>query len=196
MVAVVIVSLGCSTRPTRFTRLTRLARLTRLVWLACLTRRYPAHTVEMVDFLDAADTADAVYTVAAADADVAADTVATVGTTPPPFVVGGSAAPRSRSHPPPKSTPLGFRVHLPPSLPPSHGWKFHAGGCLRRASTICQSTPPSPPLRKGGDPCGRPFYSGSGLGFALPRAHNSQICSAAHILASGRSGLGFTLPRH
>ena len=77
------------------------------------------------------------------------------------------------------------------------GWsgKFHAGGCLRRASTMCQSTPPSPPLRKGGDPCGRPFYSVSGLGFALPRAHNSQICSAAHILASGRSGLGFTLPR-
>ena len=64
-------------------------------------------------------------------------------------MVGGSAAIRSRSHPPPKSTPLGFRVLLPPSLPPSHGGKFHAGGCLRRASTICQSTPLHPPFARG-----------------------------------------------
>ena len=110
----------------------------------------------------------------------------------PPLLKGvrGSAALRFRSHPPPKSTHLGFRVLLPPSLPPSHGGKFHAGGCLRRASTICQSTPPSPPLRKGGDPCGRTFSLGSGLGFALPRVHNSQICSAAHFRAGGLGGLG------
>ena len=49
-------------------------------------------------------------------------------------MVGGSAAIRSRSHPPPKSTPLGFRVLLPPSLPPSHGGKYHAGGHRLRAS--------------------------------------------------------------
>ena len=72
-------------------------------------------------------------------------------------MVGGSAASRSRSHPPPKSTPLGFRVHLPPSLPPSHGGKFHAGGHCLRGSTIGQATPLRPlfawgPLVMAGSP--------------------------------------------
>ena len=32
------------------------------------------------------------------------------------------------------------------------------------------------------------------MGFALPRAHNSQICSAAHFLAGGLGGFGVGLP--
>ena len=64
--------------------------------------------------------------------------------------LGGSAALRVRSHPPPKSTPLGFRVILPPSLPPSHGGKFHAGRHRLRASAIVQASPPPPPPSKEG----------------------------------------------
>ena len=109
----------------------------------------------------------------------------------PPLLKGvrGSAALRFRSHPPPKSTHLGFRVILPPSLPPSHGGKCHAGGHRLRASAIDQATPPSHPLRMGG----RQRSSSSG-GVMMRRSTASGVGITEDARRAGRVALLRTSP--